>query len=218
MDVVSGETGRGVSWEGVTMGGVVLSGEHVMLGYLKDEETTAKTIKDGWFFTDDVGVMHCDGYLEIKDRSKDVIISGGENISSVEVESLMYEHLAVNEAAVEARPDDFWGETPCAFVGLKAGLVGPPPTEAEVIAWCREKMSHFIVPKTVVFLSELPKTSPGKIQEYWLRTKAKKLVLSYNQLKEEEATVNSDDEIRGDRVQHSEKTRSDNSVGGVGKR
>ncbi|KAK8947254.1 putative acyl-activating enzyme 5, peroxisomal [Platanthera zijinensis] len=175
MDVIDGETGRSVPWDGVTMGEVVLRGGHVMLGYLKDEETTAKTIKDGWFFTGDVGVMHSDGYLEIKDRSKDVIISGGENISSVEVESLMYGHPAVNEAAVVARPDDYWGETPCAFVGLKAGLAGPPPTEAEVIAWCREKMPHFIVPKTVVFLPELPKTSTGKIQKFVLRNMSKKL-------------------------------------------
>ncbi|KAK8968108.1 putative acyl-activating enzyme 5, peroxisomal [Platanthera guangdongensis] len=163
MDVVSGEMGRGVPWDDVTMG-----------EYLKDEETMAKTIKDGWFFTGDVGVMHCDSYLEIKDRSKDVIISGGENISNVEVESLMYGHPTVNEEAVVARPDDF-GETACAFVGMRAGLAGPPPTEAEVIAWCREKMPHFIVRKTVVFLPELPKTSPGKIHEYVLRNTTKKL-------------------------------------------
>lgn len=175
MDVVDGATGRSVAWDGATLGEVVLRGGHVMMGYLKDEEMTAKTIKDGWFYTGDVGVMHPDGYLEIKDRSKDVIISGGENISSVEVESLMYGHPAVNEAAVVARPDEHWGETPCAFVSLKAGLTGPPPTEREVIAWCREKMPHYVVPKTVVFLPELPKTSTGKLQKFVLRDMAKKL-------------------------------------------
>ncbi|KAI0510157.1 hypothetical protein KFK09_010757 [Dendrobium nobile] len=175
MDVVDEATARSVPWDGLTMGEVVLRGGHVMLGYLKDKEATAKAIKDGWFYTGDVGVMHPDGYLEIKDRSKDVIISGGENISSVEVESVMYGHPAVNEAAVVARPDEYWGETPCAFVGLKEGLVGPPPTEAEVIAWCREKMPHYMVPKTVVFQPELPKTSTGKIQKYVLRNMAKKL-------------------------------------------
>ncbi|PKA48483.1 putative acyl-activating enzyme 5, peroxisomal [Apostasia shenzhenica] len=175
VDVVDGATGKSVPYDGVTMGEVVLSGGFIMLGYLKDEEATGRAIRDGWFYTGDVGVMHPDGYLEIKDRSKDVIISGGENISSVEVESVMYGHPALIEAAVVARPDEYWGETPCAFVGLKQGMTGPPPTEAEVIAWCRDSMPHYMVPKTVIFLPELPKTSTGKIQKYVLRNMAKKL-------------------------------------------
>jgi acyl-CoA synthetase (AMP-forming)/AMP-acid ligase II len=116
--------------------------------------------------------MHPDGYLKIRDRSKNVIISGGENISSVEVESVLYEHPAVNEAAVVARPDEFWGETPCAFVSLKDGAVA---SAAEVIAWSRERMAGYMVPKTVVFRAELPKTSTGKIQKYVLRNLAKEM-------------------------------------------
>ncbi|KAJ4806630.1 2-succinylbenzoate--CoA ligase [Rhynchospora pubera] len=132
--------------------------------------------EDGWFYTGDIGVMHPDGYVEIKDRSKDVIISGGENISSVEVESILYGHPMVNEAAVVARPDEFWGETPCAFVSLKEGVgSSKSPTEKDIIAWCREKMSHYMVPKTVVFKAELPKTSTGKIQKYVLRNQAKEM-------------------------------------------
>ncbi|XP_065015454.1 2-methylpropanoate--CoA ligase CCL4-like [Musa acuminata AAA Group] len=113
----------------------------------------------------DVGVMHADGYIEIKDRSKDVIIIGGENLSSVELESVLYGNPAVSEAAVVARPDEYWGETPCAFVSLKewAGA-GAAPTDKEVIEWCRERMPHYMAPKTVVFRAELPKTSTGKIQ------------------------------------------------------
>ncbi|KAG0454141.1 hypothetical protein HPP92_025445 [Vanilla planifolia] len=175
MDVVDGATAQSVPWDGKTLGEVVLRGGHLMLGYLKDEEATARAIKDGWFYTGDVGVMHPDGYLEIKDRSKDVIISGGENISSVEVESVMYGHPSVNEASVVARPDKYWGETPCAFVGLKSGLTDPSPTEAEFITWCRERMPHYMAPRTVVFLPELPKTSTGKIQKYALRDMAKNL-------------------------------------------
>jgi acyl-CoA synthetase (AMP-forming)/AMP-acid ligase II len=117
--------------------------------------------------------MHPDGYMEIRDRSKDVVISGGENISSVEVESVLYGHPAVNEAAVVARPDEFWGETPCAFVSLKAD--GAAVTAAEVITWSRERMAGYMVPKTVVFRAELPKTSTGKIQKYVLRNLAKEM-------------------------------------------
>lgn len=144
-----------------------------MLGYLKDQAGTAKCMgDDGWFKTGDVGVMHPDGYLEIKDRSKDVIISGGENISSVEVESVLYTHPAVNEAAVVARPDEHWGETPCAFLSLKANL-DKRPTEAEIIEYCRAKMARYMVPRTVVFKDELPKTSTGKVQKFVLREVAK---------------------------------------------
>ncbi|XP_064961380.1 2-methylpropanoate--CoA ligase CCL4-like [Musa acuminata AAA Group] len=175
-DVIDGDTGESVKRDGNTMGEIVLRGACVMLGYLKDPEATAKAVRaDGWFYTGDVGVMHADGYIEIKDRSKDVIISGGENLSSVEVESILYGHPAVNEAAVVARPDEFWGETPCAFVSLKEEASAAPPTESEVIAWCRERMPRYMVPKTVVFPAELPKTSTGKIQKYVLREMAKKM-------------------------------------------
>ncbi|KAG6387654.1 hypothetical protein SASPL_152846 [Salvia splendens] len=172
IDVIDAETGKSVERDGKTLGEVVLCGGCVMLGYLKDAEGTGKALKDGWFFTGDVGVMHPDGYLEIKDRSKDVIISGGENLSSVEVESVLYGHPAVNEAAVVARPDEFWGETPCAFVSLKEG-VKEKPTEKDVMEYCRERMPRYMVPKTVVFEAELPKTSTGKIQKFVLREAAK---------------------------------------------
>nr|GMC94798.1 probable acyl-activating enzyme 6 [Ipomoea batatas] len=173
VDVVDPETGRSVKRDGATLGEVVFKGGCIMLGYLKDPEGTAKCLKpDGWFYTGDVGVMHADGYLEIKDRSKDVIISGGENLSSVEVESVLYMHPAVNEAAVVARPDEFWGETPCAFLSLKAGVT-KKPTEKEIMEFCRARMPHFMVPKTVVFQDDLPKTSTGKIQKFLLRETAK---------------------------------------------
>ncbi|VAH38835.1 unnamed protein product [Triticum turgidum subsp. durum] len=175
VDIVDGETGRSVPRDGATMGEIVLRGGCVTMGYFKDEDATRAAIRDdGWFYTGDVGVMHPDGYLEIRDRSKDVIISGGENISSVEVESLLYGHPAVNEAAVVARPDEFWGETPCAFVSFKEGAAGTV-TAAEVIAWSRERMPGYMVPKTVVFRAELPKTSTGKIQKYVLRNLAKEM-------------------------------------------
>nr|GEW90638.1 probable acyl-activating enzyme 6 [Tanacetum cinerariifolium] len=175
MDVVDPESGLGVNRDGTTLGEVVLRGGCVMLGYLKDPEGTAKCMREnGWFYTGDVAVMHPDGYLEIKDRSKDVIISGGENLSSVEVESVLYTHHAVNEAAVVARADEFWGETPCAFVSLKAEMVGKV-TEKEVMEYCRGKMAGYMVPKTVVFKEELPKTSTGKIQKFVLREMAKSM-------------------------------------------
>ncbi|GJN05331.1 hypothetical protein PR202_ga22951 [Eleusine coracana subsp. coracana] len=169
IDVVDNETGRGVPRDGETMGEIVLRGGCVMLGYLHDDEATHAAIRDdGWLYTGDVGVMHPDGYVEIRDRSKDVIISGGENISSVEVESVLYGHPAVSEAAVVARPDEFWGEMPCAFVTLKdkdAATVTP----ADIISWSRDRMPRYMVPKTVVFRADLPKTSTGKIQKYVLR-------------------------------------------------
>ena len=173
VDVVDPKSGVSVKRDGTSLGEIVLRGACVMLGYLKDPEGTAKCMdKDGWLYTGDVAVMHPDGYLEIKDRSKDVIISGGENLSSVEVESVLYTHPAVNEAAVVARPDEFWGETPCAFVSLKPE--SPiKPTEKEITEYCRERMPHYMVPKTVVFKEELPKTSTGKIQKYRLRDMAK---------------------------------------------
>ena len=153
-----------------------------MLGYLKDEEANRKCFRNGWFYTGDVGVMHADGYLEIKDRSKDVIISGGENLSSVEVESVLYSNPAVNEAAVVSRPDEFWGETPCAFVSLKAALE-KKPTEKEIMEYCRKRMPHFMVPKTIVFKDDIPKTSVGKIQKHILRKEAKDMgSLKYSRL------------------------------------
>ncbi|XP_047063510.1 2-methylpropanoate--CoA ligase CCL4-like [Lolium rigidum] len=173
VDILHGETGRSVPRDGATMGEVVVRGGSVMLGYLKDGEATRAAIRDdGWFYTGDVGVMHPDGYLEIRDRSKDVVISGGENICSVEVESVLYCHPAVHEAAVVARPDEFWGETPCAFVSLKDDA---EVTAADLIAWSRERMAGYMVPKTVVFRADLPKTATGKIQKYLLRNLAKEM-------------------------------------------
>ena len=170
VDVLT-RAGERVKRDGVMLGEVVMRGGSVMLGYLKDPEGTASCFKNGWFYTGDVGVMHEDGYLEIKDRSKDVIISGGENLSSVEVESVLYAHPAVSEAAVVARPDEFWGETPCAFISLRK--IGKMVTEKEIIEYCRENMPRYMVPKTVVFKEELPKTSTGKIQKFVLRQIAK---------------------------------------------
>ncbi|KAJ1273451.1 hypothetical protein BS78_06G281600 [Paspalum vaginatum] len=177
-DVIDGETGLSVPRDGSTMGEVVIRGGYVMLGYLNDDEATDAAIRDdGWFHTGDVGVMHPDGYLEIRDRSKDVIINAGENISSVEVESVLYGHPAVNEAAVVARPDELRGETPCAFLSLREDAVGTV-TAAGVIAWCRERMPQYMVPRTVVFRADLPKTSTGKIQKYVLRNLAKEMALA----------------------------------------
>ncbi|KAL5745358.1 hypothetical protein ACOSP7_026504 [Xanthoceras sorbifolium] len=178
VDVVDPVTGASVKRDGSSLGEIVLRGGSIMLGYLKDPVGTRKCLsEDGWFYTGDVGVMHPDGYLEIKDRSKDVIISGGENLSSVEVESVLYSNPAIDEAAVVARPDDYWGETPCAFVSLKPGFTttSNKPTEKEIIEYCRAKLPHYMVPKTVVFQEELPKTSTGKIKKFVLREIAKSM-------------------------------------------
>ena len=158
--------------DGETMGEIMMRGNVLMKGYFKNQPATAAAFRDGWFHTGDLGVMHPDGYIELKDRSKDIIISGGENISSIEIEGVLYTHPAVFEAAVVARPDDKWGETPCAFVELKAdaGAV----TEADLIAHCRDNMAHFKAPKTVVF-GALPKTSTGKVQKFVLREQARTL-------------------------------------------
>lgn len=157
--------------DGETMGEIFMRGNNVMKGYLKNPSATVKSFKGGWFASGDLGVMHPDGYVELKDRSKDIIISGGENISSVEVEDVLYKHPAVMEAAVVARPDEKWGETPCAFVALKPDK---DATAEEIIAYCRENMARFRVPKTVVF-GELPKTSTGKVQKFVLRDRARSL-------------------------------------------
>jgi len=173
LDVKDPSTMGSVPRDGVKMGEVMMRGPSVLKGYLKDERSTGKAMEGGWFHTGDVGVIHPDGYLEIKDRSKDVIISGGENISSVEVESVLYSHPMIVEAAVVARPDPFWGETPCAFVSTNPS--GKGVTEAEMISFCRERLPHYMVPKTVVSMESLPKTSTGKTQKYVLREMAKKL-------------------------------------------
>jgi fatty-acyl-CoA synthase len=157
--------------DGSTIGEIFMRGNNVMKGYVKNPSATEKAFRGGWFASGDLGVMHPDGYIEIKDRSKDIIISGGENISSVEVEDVLYKHPAVMEAAVVARPDDKWGETPCAFVTLKPGQ---RISDAELIAFCRQNMARFKVPKTVIF-GELPKTSTGKVQKFLLREQAKSL-------------------------------------------
>ena len=154
-----------------TIGEIFMRGNNVMKGYVKNPSATAKAFRGGWFASGDLGVMHPDGYVEIKDRSKDIIISGGENISSVEVEDVLYRHPLILEAAVVARPDERWGETPCAFVTLKPGA---DLTEADVIDFCRSNMAGFKVPKSVVF-TELPKTSTGKVQKFVLRDRARDL-------------------------------------------
>ena len=157
--------GQPVPADGQTIGEIVLSGNTTMKGYYKNPEATAEAFKDGWFHSGDLAVVHADGYIEIKDRLKDIIISGGENISSIEVESVLYKHPKVAAAAVVAKPDPKWGETPCAFVELKAN---ESADEEEIIEFCRRHLSGFKRPKQVVFM-QLPKTSTGKIQKFRLR-------------------------------------------------
>jgi fatty-acyl-CoA synthase len=171
LDVMDPETMTSVPQDGETIGEIMFRGNVVMKGYLKNPSATQESLKGGWFHSGDLAVKHPDGYVEIRDRSKDIIISGGENISTIEVEGLLYKHPAVLEAAVVARPDDHWGETPCAFVTLKNGQSA---TEDEIIAFCRENMAKFKVPKTVIF-DDLPKTSTGKVQKFILRERARAL-------------------------------------------
>ena len=156
--------------DGATMGELMLRGNTVMKGYLKNPSASADAFAGGWFHTGDLAVMHPDGYVEVKDRAKDIIISGGENISSLEVEEVLYKHPDVMEAAVVARPDDKWGETPQAFVTLKPGA--GDVTEADIIAWCRTHLAHFKCPRFVTF-GPLPKTSTGKIQKFELRERTR---------------------------------------------
>jgi fatty-acyl-CoA synthase len=156
--------------DGATMGELMLRGNTVMKGYLKNSSATEEVFAGGWFHTGDLAVMHADGYVEIKDRAKDIIISGGENISSLEVEEVLYKHTAVMEAAVVARPDQKWGETPQAFDTLKPDA--DAVSEAEIIAWCRQHLAHYKCPRFVTF-GPLPKTSTGKIQKFDLREKAR---------------------------------------------
>lgn len=168
--------------DGKTMGEIILRGSSIMKGYYKDEDANSKVFHNGWFLTGDVGVIHPDGYLEIKDRSKDVIISGGENISSVELEDVLYRHNNVLEAAVVAMPHQHWGESPCAFVALKnnSGYENNA-TEEDIINHCRKNVAGFMMPKKVVIMDELPKTSTGKIKKSQLRAYAKTFVNTADQ-------------------------------------
>ena len=158
-----------VARDGATMGEVLMRGNITMKGYLKNPRATEEAFAGGWFHSGDLAVMHPDGYIELKDRSKDIIISGGENISTIEVEDVLYRHPSVLEAAVVAKPDPMWGETPCAFVTLKPDVTA---TAEEIISFCRQRLAHFKAPRTVIF-GPLPKTSTGKIQKFVLRERAK---------------------------------------------
>jgi fatty-acyl-CoA synthase len=171
LDVLDPATMTSVPADGATIGEVMFRGNVVMKGYLKNPAATATAFEGGWFHSGDLGVKHPDGYIQLKDRSKDIIISGGENISSIEVEDALYKHPAVQAAAVVARPDEKWGETPCAFVELKPSEM---VSSEEIIAWCRQHLAAFKCPRTVVF-TELPKTSTGKIQKFRLRELAREL-------------------------------------------
>jgi fatty-acyl-CoA synthase len=171
LTVMDPETMARIPADGETMGEVMFRGNVVMKGYLKNPKATAEAFKGGWFHSGDLGVMHSDNYIQLKDRSKDIIISGGENISSIEVEDCLYKHPAIQAAAVVAKPDEKWGETPCAFVELKPGKEA---SAEDIMEWCRKGLAKFKVPKHVVF-TELPKTSTGKIQKFKLREKAKEV-------------------------------------------
>jgi len=169
LDVRDPDTLKPVPWDGESMGEVMFRGNVVMKGYLKNKSATERAFAGGWFHSGDLGVMHRDGYIQLKDRSKDLIISGGENISSIEVEDALYKHPAVAAAAVVAKPDDKWGETPCAFIELKPG---EKATREDIVAWCRKTLAGYKCPRYVVF-AELPRTSTGKIQKFKLRDMAK---------------------------------------------
>ncbi len=168
LTVADPDTCEPVPADGETIGEVLFRGNIVMKGYLKNPKACDEAFAGGWFHSGDLGVMHPDGYIQLKDRAKDIVISGGENISTLEVESVLYRHPKVLEAAVVGRPDDKWGETPCAFVTLKDG---EEATAEEIIAFCRDNMAHFKAPKSVIF-GDLPKTSTGKVQKYVLRDQA----------------------------------------------
>ncbi|MBW2517575.1 MAG: AMP-binding protein, partial [Deltaproteobacteria bacterium] len=172
IDVLDPLTMAPVPRDGQTMGEIMIRGNAVMKGYYKNKEETEKSFENGWFHSGDLAVMHPNGYIQIKDRSKDIIISGGENISSVEVENFLAKHPAVSLVAVVAKPDEKWGETPCAFVELNRGY--EKTTEAELIEYCKKNMAGFKRPKFITF-GELPKTSTGKIQKFELRKRAKKI-------------------------------------------
>lgn len=168
--VVSRGTDSDVPADGVSMGEIVTRGNTVMKGYLKNPTATRDAFRGGWFRTGDLGVMHPDGYVELKDRAKDIIISGGENISSVEIEEILSRHPAVREVAVVAKPDPHWGETPCAFVALREGVEAP--SVADLMDWCKGQMAGFKRPRHIVF-GELPRTATGKVQKFVLRQRAR---------------------------------------------
>lgn len=171
VEVINPETGKSVPADAETIGEIMIQGNTIMKGYLKDKDATKKAFQDGWFVSGDLAVIHPDGYIQIKDRAKDIIISGGENISSVEIEAVLYKHAAVGEAAVVALADEKWGEVPCAFIELK---IGNEVTETELIEFCTGHMARFKRPKKIIF-GELPKTATGKIQKNILRQTAKSL-------------------------------------------
>ena len=169
LDVLDPTTLNPVKRDGETLGEVMMRGNVVMKGYLKNPKSTQAAFEGGWFHTGDIGVIHPDGYIQLKDRSKDIIISGGENISSIEVEDALYKHPAIAAAAVVAKPDEKWGETPCAFVELKPGAQA---SADELLQWCKKHLAGYKCPRYVVF-AEIPKTSTGKIQKFKLREMAK---------------------------------------------
>jgi fatty-acyl-CoA synthase len=169
LDVLDPDTMQAVPADGTTLGEVMFRGNVVMKGYLKNPAATAKAFEGGWFHSGDLGVKYPDGYIQLKDRSKDIIISGGENISSIEVEDALYKHPAVQVAAVVAMPDEKWGETPCAFVELKPDR---KVSADDLIAWCRQHLASFKCPRTIRF-AEIPKTSTGKVQKFKLREMAR---------------------------------------------
>jgi len=173
-DMIVGDpqTLAAVPRDGETVGEILLRGNTLMKGYLKNAAATDEAFRGGWYHSGDLAVWQPDAYIEVKDRLKDIIISGGENISSLEVEEVLYRHPAVMEAAVVARPDERWGESPCAFVTLKPDA--EPVTAEDIIAFCRANMAGYKIPRTVVF-GPLPKTSTGKIQKFVLRDQAKEL-------------------------------------------
>jgi fatty-acyl-CoA synthase len=171
VDVIDPETMKSVPRDGETIGEIMIRGNIVMKGYYKDKDATQKAMNGGWFHSGDLAVMYPNGYIKIKDRSKDIIISGGENISSIEIENTIAKHPSVSLTAVVAKPDEKWGEIPCAFIEL---IDGKSATEKEIINFCRETLAGFKLPRKVVF-SSLPKTSTGKIQKFELRKKAKEL-------------------------------------------
>jgi fatty-acyl-CoA synthase len=172
LTVMDPTTMERVPADGETIGEVMFRGNIVMKGYLKNPSATDEAFAGGWFHSGDLGVLHPDGYIQLKDRSKDIIISGGENISSIEVEDVLYKHPAVMEAAVVARDDPKWGESACAFVTLRPNADGIDA--AEIVAFCRDRLAHFKAPKTIVY-GPLPKTATGKIQKFTLRERANSL-------------------------------------------
>jgi fatty-acyl-CoA synthase len=169
LTVMDPETMTRVPADGETLGEVMFRGNIVMKGYLKNAKATDEAFAGGWFHSGDLGVLHPDGYIQLKDRSKDIIISGGENISSIEVEDVLYKHPSVAFCAVVAKPDEKWGETPCAFIELRPGTNA---SSEEILEWCRQGLARYKVPRHVVF-AEVPKTSTGKIQKFKLRDMAR---------------------------------------------